>query len=419
VTMKKFLKKHKWIAPVALAVLALPVVWWVRHSQIQQSIHVVKRMTFEKIIETKGEIHGKNAINITLPEIFKDPDLQVWEFKIKDLAPEGTIVKKGDWVATLDQLNLNQRIQFNKDEMELREAQLNDAMIDSAIDLSSIRQQINELEFNLQYRQLDLEQSKFESPAYQRKMQTAYNQTVRQIDRRKRDYELRKMHLENRTKRNENRYNYHKEIQKKLEQALEATNITAPEPGMLIYARISGKRKIRVGDEVGPWRPVIATLPDLSVLISETFVEEIDIAKIKTGDSARVTVDAIPGLQFPGKIITIANIGQELQGVDSKVFAITIELLEKDESLLPGMTSSNQIIIEKIPEQLIIPRKCLFSDSLRRYVYLKKDGRIWEKSVETGPENDDFIVILDGLEERDRILTHPPAENEKVAVYGE
>lgn len=115
--MKKFLKKHKWIAPVALAVLALPVVWWVRHSQIQQSIHVVKRMTFEKIIETKGEIHGKNAINITLPEIFKDPDLQVWEFKIKDLAPEGTIVKKGDWVATLDQLNLNQRIQFNKDEM--------------------------------------------------------------------------------------------------------------------------------------------------------------------------------------------------------------------------------------------------------------------------------------------------------------
>lgn len=87
-------------------------------------------------------------------------------------------------------------------------------MIDSAIDLSSIRQQINELEFNLQYRQLDLEQSKFESPAYQRKMQTAYNQTVRQIDRRKRDYELRKMHLENRTKRNENRYNYHKEIQK-------------------------------------------------------------------------------------------------------------------------------------------------------------------------------------------------------------
>lgn len=83
---------------------------------------------------------------------------------------------------------------------------------------------------------------------------------------------------------------------------------------MLIYARISGKRKIRVGDEVGPWRPVIATLPDLSVLISETFVEEIDIAKIKTGDSARVTVDAIPGLQFPGKIITIANIGQEPRG---------------------------------------------------------------------------------------------------------
>ncbi len=413
-TMKNFFKQKKWILIATVAAVVLLAAWLIRRSQVQQEVYVVRRTTFEKMIEAKGEILGKNAINITLSDIFKDPDIQVWEYKIKDLAPEGTIVKKGDWVASLDQLTINQRIQNNRDEMDVRSAQVNDARIDSALELSAARQQIADLEFDLKYRTLDLEQSKFESPAYQRKMQTAYNQTVRQIDRQKRDYVLRKMNLENRTRRNEDRYIYHKNVDEKLQKALEATTITAPDAGMLIYARTRGNRKIRVGDEVGPWRPIIATLPDLSVLISESYIEEIDIAKIKTGDSARVTVDALPGQQYPGKIISIANIGQELQGIDSKVFAVTIEIGEHDDKLLPGMTSNNQIIIEKLTDQLVIPRKCLFNDSTTRFVYLKKEGKIWKKPVITGPENDDFIVITSGLSEKERILNHPPEANEKV-----
>lgn len=417
--MKHFLHKYRWVFGVGLLLLVAGTGWFIHRSRIMQSVYVVKKGNFEKIIETKGEIHGKKAINIVLDDIFKDSDLQVWEFRIKDMVPEGSIVKKGDWVATLDQVNLNQRIQINREQMDVRQAQLNDARIDSALTLSQIRQRIAQLEFDLRYRDLDLQQSKYESPAYQRKMQTAYNQTLRQIERQKRDYELRKMDLEARTRRNEDRYNYHRDTDVKLQKALEATNITAPEAGMVIYARVRGNRKIRIGDEVGPWRPVIATLPDLSVLISETFVAEIDIAKVKPGDSARITVDALPGLTFPGTVSTIANIGQELQGADSKVFAVTIDLSHSDKKLLPGMTSNNQIIVEQVPDQLLIPRKCLFLEEGQTIVYLKSEGKIWKKRVTTGPENDEMVVITHGLSDKDRILNHPPGEGEKVeGFYG-
>lgn len=417
--MKRVLVKYRWIIGGAALLIAVAVGWFIRRSEILQSVYVVKRGTFDKIIETKGEIHGKNAINITLDDIFKDNDLQVWEYSIKDMVPEGTIVKKGEWVATLDQVNLNQRLQINREQMDMRQAQLNDAKIDSALTLSEIRQRIAQLEFDLQYRQLDLEQSKFESPAYQRKMQTAFNQTMRQIERQKRDYELRKMDLEARTGRNEERYNFHRDVDLKLQQALAATTINAPEAGMVIYARVRGNRKIRIGDEVGPWRPIIATLPDLSVLISETYIAEIDIAKVKTGDSARVTVDALPGLTYHGRVTTIANIGQELQGADTRVFAVTIELNHHDQKLLPGMTSNNQIIVEQLPDQIIIPRSCLFSEEGQPFVYLKKEGKLWKHKVSTGPENDDVVVITGGLEEKERILNHPPAPDEKVESFTE
>lgn len=347
--MRKLWEKHKLIILAAALLLIALAVWMVTKSGISHSIHVVRRGTFEKIIETKGEIQGKNAINILISDIFKDPDIQIWDFKIKDLVPEGTIVKKGDWVASLDQVNLNQRLQSIVEEIDVREAQLNDTRIDTALALSQMRQRIKELEYDLKYRALDLEQSKFESPAYQRKMQTNYNRTLRQIERQKRDYELRRMDQNERTKRSEDRYQYMKRVEEKIKKALEDTQVKAPDNGMVIYTRTRGNRKIRIGDEVGPWRPIIATLPDLSTLVSETFIEEIDISKIKTGDSVMVTVDALPGEQFPAIVQAIANIGQELQGIDSRVFAVTVELMRSHPKLLPGMTSNNRIILEKEP----------------------------------------------------------------------
>ena len=106
---------------------------------------------------------------------------------------------------------------------------------------------------------------------------------------------------------------------------------------MVIYARLWGGRKLRIGDDISPWHPTIATLPDLSVLISDTYVEEIHITKINTGDSARIMVDAIPGKVFNGVIYKIANIGQELPGFESKVFNVLIELIDNDPELKPAI----------------------------------------------------------------------------------
>jgi len=409
-------KKYKWtFTGLAIIVIAGISLWLVRQTQESHSTYVVRKNTFEKYIETKGEIHGKDALLITLNDIFKNYELGIRDLKIKDMVPEGTIVKKGDWVATLDQAVINQRIQEIREEMDRRLAYLNDAIIDSTISLTNMRQRISELQYDLQYSELDLEQSQYESPAYQRRIQTAYNQKVRQIDRAKRDYELRRIDQANRLRRYEERYSQIVKIDEDLKLALEACNITAPQPGMVVYARVRGSRKIRIGDEVSPWRPEIASIPDLSVLVSETFVEEIDIAKISVGDSVLISVDAVPGEIFPGTILVIANVGQDLAGFESKVFAVTVQLAESNRKLLPGMTSTNQIIQERIPQQLSIPRVSLFADDNQCFVYLKRAGKVWKRAVETGAENDDYIVITSGLEEKDRILTKSPANTESMA----
>jgi len=411
------LKKKIIIGTIALAAIVLIVLFGTKTLSGPKS-YIVKKTNFESRITVKGEIQGKDAVVITLPDAMKDRDLRIRDFQIKDLIQEGSMVKKGDWVATLDIDNIKQQIEYNNDELERRLAEFSDAKIDTAIELNTMREEIKELKFDLEYRELDLEQSQYESPAYQRKMQVAYNKTVRQINKKQRDYQMRKMSLAVRTKRREDRYNYYLMRDSLLKKALEAAEIVAPQDGMVMYARTRHGRKIKIGDEVSQWNPAIATLPDMSVLMSETYVEEIHITKLNIGDSVEVTVDALPGKIFKGSVYEIANIGQELQGYDSNVFNVLIELKDKDPELKPAMTTENNIIINSIPDVYTIPRECLFSENGNEFVFMKREGEIVKQSVQAGLDNDKVVIISSGLEENDRVLYTPPPDYEKnLSVY--
>jgi multidrug efflux pump subunit AcrA (membrane-fusion protein) len=410
-------KKILWITAAVIVVMAIALLG--KKTLTGPKVYTVKKSQFEVSISVKGEIQGKNAVLISFPDKLKHRDLRIREFEIKDLIEEGTLVNKGEWVATLDINNINQQIQSNNDDLERSLAEFNDAKIDSAIELTNFREELKELGYDLQYREIDLEQAQYESPAYQRKIQVAYNKTLRHIDKRRRDYGLRRLDLEVRTKRSEDRHNFALHRDSLLRQAIEAATITSPADGIVMYARNHWGRKIRVGDDVNQWQPTIANLPDMSELISETYVEEIQITKLNIGDSVEVTVDAIPGKIYTGTVYRIANIGQELSGFDSKVFNVLIDIKNSDASLRPAMTSNNRIILHNRQNVLTIPRECLFSENEENFVYLKKSGTVFKQPVIPGVENDSEIIIRSGLEENDRILFSAPENAAEITYFEE
>ena len=110
--------KKKRIIIIASAVLVLLLLMlFGRDTLTGNKTYTVKKGNFASVITAKGEIQGKSAVYITFPDELKHRDLRVHEFQIKDIIEEGKLVKKGDWIATLDINNLNQQIQNNNDEM--------------------------------------------------------------------------------------------------------------------------------------------------------------------------------------------------------------------------------------------------------------------------------------------------------------
>lgn len=379
----------------------------------------VKRGKFEAVLSCKGEINGLKAVEIKAPKVLGDGDLRLWSMKIVDLAQDGKSVKKGDFIVQLDANQVIEGMREVQQRLEKEIADLNNAKIDSTVKLTEKREEIKNALLDLEYNKIDLEQSKYESEAYQRKAQMTYQKAENEIAKKRRDYILEQNKLKMEVKRTEDKVEKSNELLQKFQLAMQSTRITAPEDGIVIFGKSWEGKKFSKDDIVYTYdfAPAIAKLPDMSSVISETYVKEIDISKIKVGDSVRVTFDALEGISIMGSIKNIALMGEDHKDFDMKVFKVIIQLDHSDEGLKPAMNCSNDIILENSEDVLKIPREYLFGTSEQAFVIIKKDGKMWKKEVQPGLENDLDVTILSGLKENDKIYTILPENVDSIPYY--
>jgi len=186
---------------------------------------------------------------------------------------------------------------------------------------------------------------------------------------------------------------------------------------MVIYARDRFGIKIQVGSVLTPWSPIIATLPDMTKMISETYINEIDIAKIKVGQKVTLSIDAFPNKELQGEVISVANIGQPMPKSDSKVFLVVIRVRGSDPDLKPAMTTGNLIQTGVYSDKLYVPSEAVFETDSTRFVYLKKN-KIVKQLVDTGEENEDFRIINKGVAEGDILVLNEPEKSEDIEIVG-
>jgi HlyD family secretion protein len=180
---------------------------------------------------------------------------------------------------------------------------------------------------------------------------------------------------------------------------------------MVIYKRDRTGAKRKVGSSISPWDNVVATLPDMSSMISKTYVNEIDVSKVKVGQRVDIVVDAFPEKKYTGTVISVANIGEQLPNADAKVFEVQIKVDGSDLILRPSMTTGNQIITKTIDNVVYVPLESVQAgtDSIP-FVYMKNGTR---QVVVLGESNENDVIVEQGLKPGDVIYLNTPEEPEK------
>jgi hypothetical protein len=201
-----------------------------------------------------------------------------------------------------------------------------------------------------------------------------------------------------------------------MEDKIKQFNIFAPKKGMVIYTRSWNGRQ-QEGSTVDTWGDfTVAELPDLSKMISRTYVNEIDISKVKVGQQVRIGIDAFPDKKFTGKVTSVANVGEQLPNSNAKVFEVNILINEFDSIVRPSMTSKNTIVTATIDNVLFAPIETVVSTDSISYVFRKDGGRIVKQQVITGESNDNEFVLKAGVNENDELLLLPPGNADKLKL---
>lgn len=164
----------------------------------------------------------------------------------------------------------------------------------------------------------------------------------------------------------------------------------------------------KVGDQVSPGLPAFR-IDDLSRLLVDVQITEVDINRIRVGQPAMMTFDAIPDREYSGKIIEVARVGIPSAGLVN--FQVTIELENMDGAVRPGMTAAVNIITDLVEDVLLVPNRAVRLREGQRVVYVLRDGEPVLTEIQLGLTSDTQSELLGGdVKEGDLLVLNPPVQ---------
>lgn len=408
--------KRNYIIIVSVVIVIVVVLLLItRKEKVKESIVVkAQRGDFQVNVVTTGELEAKNSEEILGPSGLRT--VGIWNVQISEMVPEGTLVNEGDFVATLDRTEISNKLKDVQSELDKLEQQFIKTRLDTTLELRNARDELINMKFEMEEKQIVVDQSKYEPPATIRQAELDYEKAERTYKQAVKNYELRYEQSKAKMQEVSTTLDQQKRKLGAMMEVLEEFTVKAPKAGMVIYRRDWDGKKITVGSQINSWSNIIATLPDFSVMISKTYINEIDISKIQIGQKAEIGIDAFPEKKFTGVVYEVANVGEQRPNSDSKVFEVKIRVNEFDSILRPAMTTKNAIITSVVKDVVYIPLEAVFAEDSITFAYKKNGNTVYKQQIKTGQRNENEIVVVEGLTENDDILLNAPENKDKLDI---
>jgi RND family efflux transporter MFP subunit len=197
-----------------------------------------------------------------------------------------------------------------------------------------------------------------------------------------------------------------------LRDKLAKTVIRAPHAGTLLLRDLT-EGQVITGAAAQNGGTMLGEVADLSLLMVRTNINEIDVARIKMGDHARIRVDSMRSVQMSGTVKRIATSALESNVDRTRVFPVDVILDEADERLRPGMSATVMFTLARVDDVIAAPLNAVFSTAeSARYVFIRKGETYVAHAVETGIADTRYVQILSGLQVGDEVARSRPLEFE-------
>ena len=195
--------------------------------------------------------------------------------------------------------------------------------------------------------------------------------------------------------------------------------VKAPIPGMIVLESMFNKSgqfaQAKEGDQIYPGA-LFMRIVDVSQMVVNASVNQVDAQSIRIGDEAVVELDAYPGEQFRGRVLEIgamassgsagSRFSRGQPGAFIKHIPMRIMVEDHDERILPDLSASVDVHAANRPEGVLVPREALRSADGEgpSFVYVRSDGEFLRREVRVQDVSDTEALIATGLRAGEEIL---------------
>jgi HlyD family secretion protein len=366
----------------------------------------VVRAPLDIKVHATGQLQSAASFYVGCPSVER-----VYQYTISFMAPEGKAVQQGDMILSFDAREIMQRLQVKQSDLDTAVKELQRMRLSEEQTRESLT--------------LDLEQQKVNLQKAVRKADYPVDLIApMELEKRKNDLELADLQAKLAAKRLANQISgmaSRIEVQEskfrllqaqvaRLQQDVQAMNVTAPKAGLVVYTpNWSGKKKA-VGDSV--WMgETIMELPDLSRMQMKAVVLEVQAGRVKAGQAAEVRLDSNPDRVYKGIVSSLGRIFRvKSDSQPAIVFDAVIDLAESDPELMrPGMAAGVNIVVSSKEDVLQVPEEAV--------VYGENGASVWKKGllsrvlvpVVLGARSAGMVEILSGITAGDRVVVRSGA----------
>ena len=401
-----------------------------RSEGVTVNTEAVQKRRLESIVTASGKIQPKRSVNISA-----DTSGRVTELVVN----EGDRVKQGQFLLQIDPRNLRTRVESG--EASLRAAQSTAEQLQIVLD--SARAALKQAEDNYR-RQVELSKGGLTT---REQLERAENELkMRQSDLRSQEQQVQTQRLrmgQERASLDSARYDLNK------------VRIESPIDGIVTRRNIEAGETAVVGTMNNPGT-VLLTIADMSVIETEVDVDETDIPAVQLGQTAKVTIDALPGKTFTAKVTEIGNSPVQVTGqtaTQATNFKVVLTIDGEIPEVRPGFTCTAEITTAvrenaiSVPIQALAVRELTY-DEKGQIVRQKKEERRGRSAipsasaqelpkghvrkeeegvfivrgttvefvpVKTGIAGDKYFEVLSGLNDGDQVVTGPFASVRNLA----
>ena len=165
------------------------------------------------------------------------------------------------------------------------------------------------------------------------------------------------------------------------------------------FAGIVSERNVKLGQEIAVGIAMFR-VTDPTPLKAAVYVPERELARLKTGQSASISVDALAGRSFPAIVKLVAP----TVDATTATFKVTLEVNDPKGDLKPGMFSRVGIVFERRGDALTIPRIALLDTDGSSNVFVVAKGKAEQRTIKTGLSNAGKIEVTEGLTGTEQVV---------------